>query len=56
MPTIKIELTKTQVDILRRRIMLHTKTPPEVIVKSVINLIVDNKYALEHIQDENYKY
>ena len=44
---IEIELTKTQVNTLRQRMGLKTKTKADVVVNSLVNLIVEDEYALK---------
>ena len=52
MPTIKIELTKTEIDTLRRKLGIKTKASPEAVVNSYLNLILKSNRTTEFI--ENY--
>ena len=49
---VEIDLTKTEVEKLRRIIGLRTKTKPSVVLKSFIKMIVKDPDALEIIQYE----
>jgi len=49
---IEIDLTKSQVDKLRRLIGLQTKTRADVVLKSFVKMVVDDPDALEIIQYE----
>ena len=49
---IEIDLTKSQVDKLRRLIGLQTKTRADVVLKSFLKMVVDDPDALEIIQYE----
>ena len=49
---IEIELTKSDVDKLRRLIGLQTKTRAEVVLKSFVKMIISDPDALEIIQYE----
>lgn len=54
MPTIKIELTKTEIDTLRRKLGIKTKASPEAVVNSYLNLILKSNRTTEFIDNENY--
>lgn len=56
MPTIEIELTKTEVETLRRKLGIKTKTSPEVIVNSYLKLILKSRHTTQLIEDENFQY
>jgi hypothetical protein len=47
---IEIDLTKSQVDKLRRLIGLKTQTRADVVLKSFVKMVVDDPDALEIIQ------
>ena len=49
---VEIELTKSDVDKLRRLIGLQTKTRAEVVLKSFVKMVVNDPDALEIIQYE----
>ena len=49
---VEIELTKTDIDKLRRLIGLQTKTRADVVLKSFVKMVVDDPDALEIIQYE----
>ena len=49
---IEIDLTKSQVDKLRRLIGLKTQTRADVVLKSFVKMVVDDPDALEIIQYE----
>jgi len=49
---VEIDLTKSQVDKLRRLIGLQTKTRADVVLKSFVKMVVDDPDALEIIQYE----
>ena len=49
---IEIDLTKSDVDKLRRLIGLKTKTRAEVVLKSFVKMIISDPDALEIIQYE----
>jgi hypothetical protein len=46
---VEIELTKSDVDKLRRLIGLQTKTRAEVVLKSFVKMVVNDPDALEII-------
>jgi hypothetical protein len=47
---VEIDLTKSQVDKLRRLIGLKTQTRADVVLKSFVKMVVDDPDALEIIQ------
>ena len=47
---VEIDLTKTEVNKLRRLIGLRTQTKPEVVLKSFIKMVVNDPDQLEIIQ------
>ena len=49
---VEIELTKSDVNKLRRLIGLQTKTRAEVVLKSFVKILVNDPDALEIIQHE----
>ena len=49
---VKIDLTKSQVDKLRRLIGLKTQTRADVVLKSFVKMVVNDPDALEIIQYE----
>jgi hypothetical protein len=49
---VEIELTKSDVNKLRRLIGLQTKTRAEVVLKSFVKMVVNDPDALEIIQCE----
>ena len=49
---LEIELTKSDINKLRRIIGLKTKTKADVVLKSFVNLIVKQPHQLEIIQYE----
>ena len=49
---IEIDLTKTEVNKLRRLIGLKTQTRADVVLKSFVKMVVDDPDALEIIQYE----
>lgn len=50
---VEIDLTKSQVDKLRRLIGLQTKIRADVVLKSFVKMVVDDPDALEIIQYEH---
>lgn len=52
LPKVEVNLTKNQVQSLRRLIGLKTKTNPEAVVKSVLKLLTDNPSYLEILEYE----
>ena len=52
MPKIEIELTKTQVDQMRRMIGLQTKVRPDVVLKSLVGMLLDRPTQLDIMQYE----
>ncbi len=49
---VEIDLTKSQVNKLRRLIGLKTQTRADVVLKSFVKMVVDDPDALEIIQYE----
>lgn len=49
---VEIELTKTDIDKLRRLIGLKTQTRADVVLKSFVKMIVNDPDAIEIIQYE----
>ena len=49
---VEIDLTKTEVDKLRRLIGIQTKVKAEVVLKSFINTVIKDPHQLEIIQYE----
>ena len=49
---VEIDLTKTQINKLRRLIGLKTQTRADVVLKSFVKMVVNNPDALEIIQYE----
>ncbi len=49
---VEIDLTKTQINKLRRLIGLQTQTKPEVVLKSFIKMVVNDPDQIEIIQYE----
>ena len=49
---IEIEITKTDLTVLRQRMGIKTNTKPEVILKSLIALVIDDEQALTYSQYE----
>ena len=47
---VEIELTKTDLDIIRRRMGLQTKTKADVVLQSLIKTVVDDEYSLMYNQ------
>jgi len=47
---IEIELTKTDLDTIRRRMGLQTKTKGDIVLQSLIKTVVDDEYALTYNQ------
>lgn len=43
---VEIELTKTDLDTIRRRMGIKTKTKAKVVLKSLVNAIIEDEYAL----------
>lgn len=50
---VEIEITKGELDILRRRMGIKTKTKAEVVLKSLINVVKADKHSLTYSQYEN---
>lgn len=49
---VEIDLTKTEIEKLRRLIGLKTKTKSDVVLKSFVNMIINQPHQLEVIQYE----
>lgn len=47
---VEIELTKTDIETIRRRTGLKTKTKADVVLQSLIKTVVDDEYALTYNQ------
>ena len=47
---VEIELTKTDLDTIRRRMGLQTKTKADVVLQSLIKSVVDDEYSLMYNQ------
>ena len=43
---VEIEITKTDLNTIRRRMGLKTKTKAEAVLQSLIKTVVDDEYAL----------
>lgn len=43
---VEIELTKTDLDTIRKRMGLKTKTRADVVLQSLIKTVVDDEYSL----------
>jgi len=51
--TIEIEITKTDLDAIRRRLGIRTKTNGKVVLNTLINVVVNDENALIYSQYEN---
>ena len=47
---VEIELTKTDIETIRRKMGLKTKTKADVVLQSLIKTVVDDEYALTYNQ------
>lgn len=47
---VEIELTKTDLNTLRRRMGLKTKTKADVVLQSLVKTVIDDDYALMYNQ------
>ena len=47
---VEIELTKTDLNTIRRRMGLKTKTKADVVLQSLVKTVVDDEYALMYNQ------
>ena len=52
MPKIEIELTKSQINQARKLIGLQSKTKPDLVIKSLIKVLVEQSPQLEVMQYE----
>mgnify|MGYP007089912416 CR=1 FL=1 len=48
--TIDIEITKTDIETIRKRMGLKTKTRADVVLQSLIKTVVDDEYSLTYNQ------
>ena len=51
--TIEIEITKTDLEAIRRRLGIRTKTSGKVVLNTLINVVVNDENALIYSQYEN---
>ena len=49
----EIEISKSDLDAIRRRMGIKTKTKAEVVLKSLISVVVSDENALMYSQYEN---
>ena len=47
---VEIELTKTDIDTIRKRMGLKTKTKADVVLQSLVKTVIDDDYALRFNQ------
>ena len=47
---VELELTKTDLNTIRKRMGLKTKTKADVVLQSLIKTVVDDEYALMYNQ------
>ena len=47
---VEIELTKTDIDTIRKRLGIQTKTKADVVLKSLVKTVLDDDYALRFNQ------
>ncbi|MEN8794878.1 MAG: hypothetical protein ABF294_10565 [Flavobacteriales bacterium] len=47
---VEIELTKTDLDTIRKRMGLKTKTKAEVVLRSLVKTVIDDEYSLTYNQ------
>ena len=47
---VEIELTKTDLNTIRQRMGLKTKTKADVVLQSLVKTVVDDDYALTYNQ------
>lgn len=45
---VEIELTKTDLDTIRKRMGLKTKTKAEVVLRSLVKTVIDDEYSLTY--------
>ena len=43
---VEIELTKTDIDTIRKRLGIQTKTKADVVLKSLVKAVLDDDYSL----------
>ena len=51
--TVEIEISKTDLNAIRRRMGIKTNTKAEVVLKSLIGVVVSDENALMYSQYEN---
>jgi len=47
---VEIELTKTDLETIRKRMGLKTKTKAEVVLRSLVKTVIDDEYSLTYNQ------
>jgi len=47
---VEIDLTKTELDTIRKRMGLKTKTSAKIVLRSLVNTVTENDYALTYNQ------
>lgn len=47
---VEIELTKTDIETIRKRMGLKTKTKADVVMRSLVKTVVDDEYSLRFNQ------